>query len=347
MPNLSHKTGRLQYSSAKQQATDQELNSQPNIEEAPQKPFSRSCVIPYHPRLGETLGSVYAAILLQQAYHRYRNNGNKPFYKFLAPCSNDYYRRGDSWIEELSFTSTQLNRGIEIVATRISSTRKKQGANRDQVLSIDRVELNAFGKMSNSNALVLYWTNRDRRTWWMVNLPLFSSLLEVAHISNLQNDHQQVAESSISLLNSSLIRFPHAEITTTERSTEELLSNSKVHPSCEDSTLNGYARTVAGACSIALNLCSHEIAYQVSAAAGSFQASGYSLEEIVLVGHWWKNYFWKGQSGTPPRPNDLLDMYGAANDFYSNERGGDCCRRFIEQWRSAYDLEAERVSRGD
>ena len=357
MSNLTHKTRILQYSPTNQKSPDRELYMQVGGERTSDKASNRPCIIPYHPRLGTLLGSVYAALFLQQAYHRFRNNGDKPFYKFLAPCSSDYYRRGDSWVEELSFTFSQLKRAIRTVATRISSTRKSQGTNKNQVLSVDRVELNTTGTMSNSSGLVLYWTKRDRRTWWMVNLPLFSSLLEAAYVSNMQNDHQEIDESSIRLFDNSTIRFPHAEITNIEKGTaapqnqfstsEEHLLQPKISHPHESLGLNEYARTIADSCSITLHLCSNEIADEVLAAARSLVASRCSLEEIVLVGHWWKSHFWKGQRGTPPRPNDLLDMYGAAEDFYSNEKSGDCCLRFIGQWRFNNDLEAERVSRGD
>jgi len=61
-------------------------------------------LIPYRKELNKITGSVTATILLQQLLHRYKLNNNKPFYKFIEPCKNELYKKGDSWCEELGFT---------------------------------------------------------------------------------------------------------------------------------------------------------------------------------------------------------------------------------------------------
>jgi hypothetical protein len=349
MSKVSHKSKILQYSPAYNQLSDRELDKQASVGLTSNRSNNRLCIIPYYPTLTTILGNVYATIFLQQVHHHYKNKGYKPFYKFLAPCSSEYYRKGDSWIEELSLTYTQLNRAIRTVATRTSSTRKNPGANKDHILSFDYAEIDATGKVLNSNALVLHWTNRDRRTWWMVNLPLFMSLLQVANLSNPQNADQLIDESSVSVIGNPAIRFPHAETSNIEKSIadpqsqfptfEKHLLRTEMNPYQEGISLNEYAQIIARACSVTSNLCSSEMAEEILSAARSFQAAKRSLEQIVLSGHWWKSHFWKGQRGTPPRPNDLLDMYGAAESFYRNGQGGDCCRGFIEQWRSTNELE--------
>jgi hypothetical protein len=351
MSKVSYKSKILQYTPANNQVSHRDLDKQASVRRTSDRSSNRPCIITYHPNLTTILGNVYAAIFLQQAYHRYKNNGDKPFYKFLAPCPSEYYRNGDAWIEELSFTYSQLNRAIGTVATRISSTRKKPGANKDHILSFDYAEVDATGKVLNSNALVLYWTNRDRRTWWMVNLPLYISLLEVANSPNPQNADQLIDEPPISLIGSPAIRFPHAETSNIEKSIAKPQSQfstlekhslgTAMNPDQEGFSLNEYAQIIARACSVTPNLCSSEMGEEILSAARSFQAAKRSLEQIVLSGHWWKCHFWKGQRGTPPRPNDLLDMYGAAESFYTSGAGGDCCRVFIEQWRSTNELEAE------
>jgi hypothetical protein len=297
------------------------------------------------------LGDVYAAIFLQQVYHHYKNKDHQPFYKFLAPCSSEYYRKGDSWIDELSFTYTQLNRAIRTVATRTSSTRKKPGANKDHILFFDHAEIDTTGKVLNSNALVLYWTHQDRRTWWMVNLPLFKSLSKVANSPNPQNTDQPNDESSISLIGNPAIRFPHAETSNIEKNIAEPQSQfstlekhslrTAMKLDQEGINSNEYTQVVAKACSITSNLCSSQMGEEILCAARSLQAARRSQEQIALVAHWWRSHFWKGKRGTPPRPNDLLDMYGAAESFYRNGEDGDCCKVFIKQWRSTNELEAE------
>lgn len=336
MSKVSHKSKVLQYTPAGNKASDSDLD-----ERASGKSINRPCVIPYYPKLATLLGDVYAAIFLQQVYHRYRSNGEKPFYKFLAPCSSEYYRKGDSWIEELSFTYSQLDRAMRAVATRISSTKKNPGANKNLILSIDQVELGAAGMVLNPNVFVLHWTNRDRRTWWMVNLPLYINLLQVANSPNCQKADQLINESSISLIINPAIRFPHAEIPNIDKSTpahrdhfstlEKHLLRPTISLDQGNGTLNQYAHVVARACSVTFKLCSREMADEILSTAQSLQAANRSLEQIMLVGHWWKSHFWKGQRGTPPRPNDLLDMYGAAESFYRNGKGGDCCRVSVQQ----------------
>ncbi|HEX5733997.1 MAG TPA: hypothetical protein VF131_14275 [Blastocatellia bacterium] len=349
MSKLPHNSKILQYMSSNNKASA--LDERASVERTRDKSITRPCVIPYYPKLAALLGNVYAAIFLQQAYHRYRNNGEKPFYKFLAPCSSEYYRKGDSWIEELSFTYSQLDRAIRTVATRISSTRKKPGVNKSLILSIDQLELDTAGMVLNSNALVLHWINRDRRTWWMVNLPLYISLLQIDNSPNQKKADQLIEDSAISLISNPAIRFPHAETSNIEKritspqnhfsALEKHLLRTTISPDLGDGSLNQYAHVVASACSVTFKLCSSDMADEILSTAQSLQAANRSLEQILLVGHWWKSHFWKGQRGTPPRPNDLLDMYGAAESFYRNGEGDDCCRVAVRQWRSTHGLEPE------
>lgn len=65
-------------------------------------------VISYRKELNKTTKSVTATILLQQLIHRFTNNNNKPFYKFIEPCDNDLYVAGDSWTEELGFSKYEF-----------------------------------------------------------------------------------------------------------------------------------------------------------------------------------------------------------------------------------------------
>lgn len=115
-------------------------------------------VIAYRPKLRAIAGSALGAILLQQILHRAKNNHWKPFWKFTAPCGNEDCRPGDSWLEELGFTESEFSLARDAIATKISTGMKKSDL------------LN--------EVLVFYWTDSTRKTWYEVNRPLLSALLD-------------------------------------------------------------------------------------------------------------------------------------------------------------------------
>lgn len=65
--------------------------------------ISRGC-IPYIKELRNIAGSVTASILMQQLDYWFDKTNGDPFYKFKAPCENEYYKNGDSFTEELGFS---------------------------------------------------------------------------------------------------------------------------------------------------------------------------------------------------------------------------------------------------
>jgi hypothetical protein len=65
--------------------------------------ITRQC-IPYYKELRQVAGSVTASILMQQLDYWFSKQDGEPFYKFKAPCENDYYKSGDSFTEELGFS---------------------------------------------------------------------------------------------------------------------------------------------------------------------------------------------------------------------------------------------------
>ena len=306
--------------------------------------------IPYLPVLSFILGDVYATIFLQQAFYRFKSNQYRPFYKFISPCASRFYRSGDSWLEELAFTRRQIQRAIKKVSTRISATKRCQGQDKDLVLSDTVVELDAMGKMANSNALVLYWFTRDHKTWWIVNTPLLLDTLRIAQFTNARFVDQSLTETSSGLLHKTCSGFPHAEKTNRENHNKlsyiGLSTEKKPQIERGDSTspeIAQYVDLVAQLCGIKLNLCSPILESKIIEIARHFHNAQRTFEQIVLIGHWWRHHFWKGQRGTPPTPSDLLDMYGVAESFYRKGEGGDCCRVAVQQWRSTHGLEAERV----
>lgn len=114
-------------------------------------------VIPYRRRLRKIAGSALGAILLQQILFRAKNNRWKPFYKFGGPCSHSDYSEGDSWTEELGFSDNEFETARSLIASKIT-----KGKNRSTV----------------TPAVVFFWTDSNRKTWYDVNIGLLNRLVE-------------------------------------------------------------------------------------------------------------------------------------------------------------------------
>ena len=117
-------------------------------------------MIAYRPKLNRITGSVLASVLLQQANYRFVNNGEQPFYKFRAPCKHALYRPGDSWTEELGFSGDEFDSALKRIGTKIVA-----GTSKAEAL-----------KKTDPTGLVLYWTDSNRVTWYLVNVELLGNL---------------------------------------------------------------------------------------------------------------------------------------------------------------------------
>ncbi len=78
-------------------------------------------MILYRPEWRKFTGSVLATILLQQIIFRWDQNGRQPFYKFKAPCEHSLYRDGDSWLEELGFSTREFDNAIQKIGFKKSA----------------------------------------------------------------------------------------------------------------------------------------------------------------------------------------------------------------------------------
>lgn len=116
-------------------------------------------VISYRPRFVQIAGSVTAAILLQQVYHRWKAQKRRPFYKFTRPCAHPLYREGDSWCEELKFSRREFDTARSKIGVRVGC--QAEGA--EEALR---------------EGIVLYWQDARRRTWYWLNAPLLLERLE-------------------------------------------------------------------------------------------------------------------------------------------------------------------------
>jgi len=65
-------------------------------------------LITYRKELNSITGGVTSTILLQQLIYWDNAHNGKPFYKFIEPCNNEKYTRGDSWTEELGFSKKEF-----------------------------------------------------------------------------------------------------------------------------------------------------------------------------------------------------------------------------------------------
>ena len=133
--------------------------------------------IPYRKELNLVTGWATASILLQQVI--YWSSRSNPFYKFQAPCNHELYSLGDSWQEELGFSRSEFEKAIKCIGTRINKGDKKS-----EIAARDVPQ-----------SMILYWTDRNRVTWWELNVPLVTKMVEKclqesARLSNAVTQHQ-------------------------------------------------------------------------------------------------------------------------------------------------------------
>ena len=122
--------------------------------------------IPYHPQYAKITGTVTAAILLQQMNFWWHISNRRPFYKFRAPCEHEKYREKDSWTEELGIGTTAFDNALKKIAAKVV-----KGASKTELFK---------------EHLVIYWTDRDRITWYQLNEDLFAYAIYLAY--NSPND---------------------------------------------------------------------------------------------------------------------------------------------------------------
>lgn len=100
--------------------------------------------VSYRPSWNQFTGGVNGTLLLQQVIYWWSKNKRRPFYKFNSACDHPNYRDGDSWQEELGMTRSEF----ETARRKIAAKTK--------------------GNVS-QKALVSYWVDPDRRTWYALN----------------------------------------------------------------------------------------------------------------------------------------------------------------------------------
>lgn len=98
-------------------------------------------------------GDGNTALFLRQCLFWWQALGRRPFYKFNAPAPNQSaYRPGDSWLEELGLSRSQFETARKRVAVKVAG---KDLAQIEAALA--------------AGALVVYWTEEDHKTWYLLN----------------------------------------------------------------------------------------------------------------------------------------------------------------------------------
>lgn len=75
-------------------------------------------MVPYLSFLNAYTGSPTASILLMRCLY-WMEKKDAPFYKFLKPCEHPFYREGDSFVEELGFSTGVLDGAMKKICTKI------------------------------------------------------------------------------------------------------------------------------------------------------------------------------------------------------------------------------------
>jgi len=141
--------------------------------------FAAGCkVIPYKPELLQvTNNSITGALLLTQIAYWDGVKGGK-FYKFGTPSpTHNKYVTGDSWFEELCFTQKMMTTALKSIGAFKLGKKNKQKYSEEEY----QEKIN--------EAVVVYYTDQDRVTWYELKHENMNKLLEGVYVQ------KQVANS--------------------------------------------------------------------------------------------------------------------------------------------------------
>jgi hypothetical protein len=93
------------------------------------EPLSGSFYIKYYPKLGYYYGSGDVPKLIARLeYWFQKSKSRNGFYKFLEPCSQRLYKKGDSWTEELGISRKLFNKAFDLIGVRYKSKSQYEDA---------------------------------------------------------------------------------------------------------------------------------------------------------------------------------------------------------------------------
>ena len=125
-------------------------------------------------------GSINGALLLEQIIYWYAKMGHKPFYKIKEPCESPQYKTGQSWCEELGFSSREFDTAIKLIGQKISKN-----------------------KIRNEDVLVHYWVDFRRLTFYEINMDLYVRLKneyyekELIRLNSTDNEQSRICGKRI------------------------------------------------------------------------------------------------------------------------------------------------------
>lgn len=128
----------------------------------------------YRPEMKREFGHSNTCLLLEKIlYWAYRgldreNDEPRPFYKFKQPCNHPDYRVGDSWCEELEFTREEFDLALKKIAVKTRDTKSEQFVFKEKNGVKEKVR----------EALVFYWIDIDRKTWYKLNKKAYDRMCE-------------------------------------------------------------------------------------------------------------------------------------------------------------------------
>lgn len=167
-------------------------------------------LITYRKSLNKITGGVTSTILLQQIIYWAKKKPGQPFYKFRAPCNHPLYSSGDSWTEELGFSVCEFDTAISHIGTKIT-----RGISKADVMAKE-----------DAKSLVVYWTDANRVTWYLLNTDLLGKLGKSIYL---------VKEESEFTLEIDNLNLPITE--TTSKTTRENGKSNDLPPQSPDNQL--------------------------------------------------------------------------------------------------------------
>jgi len=167
--------------------------------------------IPYVKELRPITGSLSASILMQQLDF-YFNQYPDGFYKFLEPCNNEYYKKGDSWCEELCFGVDEFRSAFDKIGIRYKS----------------KSEFKESTDKFNGKFYASYVSKMDHKTYYVRNHNLVDSALDtivyMAIPGTGETQYRGVGNPNTVVLGNSIPYIDDTEITT-EITTESKRNN--------------------------------------------------------------------------------------------------------------------------
>lgn len=238
-------------------------------------------LIAYRKSLNNITGGVMPTLLLQQILFYAKNKGWQPFYKFRKPCGHDLYQPGDSWKEELGFIEYEFDSALEKIGTKIVG-----GVKKADVL-----------KTISPKSIILYWTDANRITWYMVNRQLLGNLIKCNYLENgvcpitWESDEMQLHEES------------ETPTQITSRENPPLISN------YDEPKPGPFTQALIDLCQINYTTATNKLKRSISATVKGLAAAGVTKEQLELFALFWQSN-WRGKDGSPPTLNLVRECWG-------------------------------------